>query len=568
MQRTAFLFLALLAVGITSAQTLEHSWTRRVGSQNDNDKLWATAVDGQGNVYATGVLNGTFSEQGTSVTSIGLEDILLVKYDANGSLLWARVAGGPSIDNAYGITCDAVGNVYITGFYVDFAVFEDTLIATGDPNNAVLPFHFVARFTPDGDLAWVRSAEATWTGFFGPACIGNDIELDNEGDLVVAGLYFSPNESVDPGFSLLRVDTARFRTVPTVSANSVFVQKLDTAGHTLWLHTIGGYNGFGRLKCIDIDKQNNIWTGGVDEVSSDFVSGPVQLTNTVINDGPGLVYVLSPDGEPLSGFDVNTSLLSSVEDLEVADNGDVILAGFYRGTLNGTNAATLDDGFVMRTSSSGTPLWTDHLAGVGGDFATCITQTQQANELVIGAYYFFQASLAGTALDQNAGNNSALVRLDTLGNLIEVLQPDPLSGSTFIADVQSDGQGALYLCGDVNGEVAFTNDTILCLSQDSYLSKVEPIISTSTGPDPVSSAFTWQLFPNPASDHAQVILDPRQNLPTSIVLRDALGRELRRTIPTSDRFIIDLLGLETGAFRVEMIFADRRESRTLVLVKN
>lgn len=195
MHRTAFLFMALLAVVITSAQTLEHTWTRRVGSQNDNDKLWATAVDGQGNVYATGVLNGTFSEQGISVTSIGLEDILLAKYDADGTLLWARVAGGPSIDNAYGITCDAVGNVDITGFYVDFAVFGDTSMCTGDPNNAILPFHFVARYTPDGALAWVRSAEATWEGLFGPACIGNDIELDRTGDLVVAGRYFSPNES-------------------------------------------------------------------------------------------------------------------------------------------------------------------------------------------------------------------------------------------------------------------------------------------------------------------------------------------------------------------------------------
>lgn len=559
--------MALLAVVITSAQTLEHTWTRRVGSQNDNDKLWATAVDGQGNVYATGVLNGTFSEQGISVTSIGLEDILVVKYDPNGILLWARVAGGPSIDNAYGITCDAVGNVYITGFYVDFAVFGDTLIATGDPNNAILPFHFIARYTPEGDLAWVRSAEATWVGTFGPACIGNDIELDNDGDLVVAGLYFSPNDSDDPGLSLLRVDTARFRTVPTVSANSVFIQKLDTAGHTLWLHTIGGYNGFGRLKCIDIDKQNNIWTGGVDEVSSDFVSGPVQLTNSVINDGPGLVYVLSPDGEPLSGFDVNTSLLSSVEDLEVADNGDVILAGYYRGTLNGTNAATQDDGFVMRTSSNGTPVWTDHLAGPGDDFATCITRSGTANELVIGGYYFFQATLEGTTLAQNAGNNSALVRLDTLGNVIDVLQPDPLSGSTFIADVQSDGQGALYPCGDVNGEVAFTNDTILCLSQDSYLSKVEPVISTSLGPEDPGPSPSWQLMPNPASDRVQLFLDAAEGRPSSIVLRDPLGRELRRIRPTGDRVDLDLLGLATGTYLVEVTRNDLREARRLMVVQ-
>lgn len=154
---------------------------------------------------------------------------------------------------------------------------------------------------------------------------------------------------------------------------------------------------------------------------------------------------------------------------------------------------------------SGPIIWRSRRA----HFATCITRTGIANELVIGAYYFFQASLEGTALDQNAGNNSALARLDTLGNVLEVLQPDPLSGSTFIADVQSDGQGALYLC-DASGEVAFTNDTILCLSQDTYLSKVEPVIFTSLGPEDPGPSLSGNSCPiRPATACNCFLMPPR-----------------------------------------------------------
>ncbi len=53
--------------------------------------------------------------------------------------------------------------------------------------------------------------------------------------------------------------------------------------------------------------------------------------------------------------------------------------------------------------------------------------------------------------------------------------------------------------------------------------------------------------------------------PLSIVLREPLGRELRRILPASDRVIMNRLGLATGTYLVEVMWNDRREARRLIV---
>ncbi len=67
-----------------------------------DDQAASIAVDGEGNVYVTGISNN---------------DYLTVKYDADGNELWAeRYDGvGNSHDEAVDLKVDESGNVYVTG---------------------------------------------------------------------------------------------------------------------------------------------------------------------------------------------------------------------------------------------------------------------------------------------------------------------------------------------------------------------------------------------------------------------------------------------------------------------
>ncbi len=110
------------------AQPLQHVWTNRVGGPADAEKLWRCAVDESGNVYATSGFRGTFSDQGSSVTSNGGLDILRLKYDPDSQLLWARSAGGPYDDVAHGVESDIFGNFFLCGDVSGQVVFTNDTV--------------------------------------------------------------------------------------------------------------------------------------------------------------------------------------------------------------------------------------------------------------------------------------------------------------------------------------------------------------------------------------------------------------------------------------------------------
>ncbi|MCP4589121.1 MAG: hypothetical protein GY842_00110, partial [bacterium] len=101
-------------------------WAKRMGGSSI-DRGERIAVDGAGNVYTTGVFEGTADFDpgpGTfNLSSAGSSDIFVSKFDSAGDFVWAKRMGGMSLDSGYGIAVDGAGNVYTTGYFrntVDF----------------------------------------------------------------------------------------------------------------------------------------------------------------------------------------------------------------------------------------------------------------------------------------------------------------------------------------------------------------------------------------------------------------------------------------------------------------
>ncbi len=563
------LFSGLLACSTLHAQPLEHVWTKRFATPENGEKLWRLAVDENGNVYAAGNFSGTFSEQGITVTSAGAWDILLLKYDADGQLLWARSAGGPYDDAAYGLESDKNGNVYITGGCTSFAVFSDTALFVPGQNAAPIIFSFVARYSPDGDLRWVRSATSNGPANSTTSCVSYSLKLDRQGDLVMAGGYSCAVASdQDPALSTLSYGGIPFRTTLYPGQAHVFAQKLDTLGNTIWLHSVGDITyapndaseGFGTLVAVDVDAQNNVWLGGDCGANTNFNSGPVNL---VTDPFQPLVYELSPQGQPLSAFVLPSTTASSVEDMALAPNGDLFLGGYYNGTFNGSPAAQGTDGFVVRTSPGGSILWTKLLQGPQNDYVSGITTAPNAG-VAIGCYYFYQASFGGEQLATGPGNNSAVFRADGAGNIVDVVQPDVLTGYSLIADVQTDIFDNIFVCGDVGGQVIFTNDTLTCLTQDTYVSKISQQVAQSTGENMLPTTGP-RLWPNPATDHVFVEhLGPER---ARMEVRDATGRLLLEQTLQPGVGMVDVEQLPTGTYHVVLLKGNSSTARPLLIAR-
>jgi hypothetical protein len=79
---------------------------------------------------------------------VGNDDIFIAKYNADGTLLWAKQAGGNNTDNGRGISVLSDGSFFITGHFKRTATF-----GSGETNETSLTpagFYdiFIAKFQP------------------------------------------------------------------------------------------------------------------------------------------------------------------------------------------------------------------------------------------------------------------------------------------------------------------------------------------------------------------------------------------------------------------------------------
>ncbi|WP_247232093.1 SBBP repeat-containing protein [Telluribacter sp. SYSU D00476] len=132
--------------------TGEIQWSGFIGRMGGTEYGADIAVDKNGNVYVIGRTHGSQIGIGKRTSSglvsvdidivhYGDDDIIVVKFDNNGNLYWARSAGGPGDDVGLGIAVDEQGTAYTTGYFPGTATFgTTTLTSSGDIDV------FVAKF--------------------------------------------------------------------------------------------------------------------------------------------------------------------------------------------------------------------------------------------------------------------------------------------------------------------------------------------------------------------------------------------------------------------------------------
>ncbi|WP_035559039.1 SBBP repeat-containing protein [Hymenobacter sp. IS2118] len=92
-------------------------WAQRAGG-NGTDEGEGVALDGLGNLLATGIFSGSAQFGETALSSAGGFDLYVARYDtATGSAMGALRAGGTGNDYGYGVSSNGTGIAYNTGAY-------------------------------------------------------------------------------------------------------------------------------------------------------------------------------------------------------------------------------------------------------------------------------------------------------------------------------------------------------------------------------------------------------------------------------------------------------------------
>lgn len=108
-------------------------WIASSGSCPGDDSGQGIDVDASGNVTITGYIAlGTAAFDTTYLTSNGMTDIFIARYNSAGVLQWAKNYGGSGDDYASDIRLSSSGAIFVTGYYTNtITVGASTLTAVG-----------------------------------------------------------------------------------------------------------------------------------------------------------------------------------------------------------------------------------------------------------------------------------------------------------------------------------------------------------------------------------------------------------------------------------------------------
>ncbi|MCX6327402.1 MAG: T9SS type A sorting domain-containing protein [Bacteroidia bacterium] len=412
-------------------------WAKSSGGTDYDDISNSVSTDASGNVFITGYFNSSSITFGTTTlnnAAVGKADLFLVKYDASGTFLWAKSAGGVKDDDGRSVSTDANGNVFVTGmFSSDNITFGITTLTNGGTPGAGISDILIVKYDASGNVLWANRAGGARDDD------GRSVSTDDNGNAYLAGSF--PSTSITFGTTTLtNADN-------TGNTRDVCLVKYDASGAVLWAKSSGGTSSEESLG-VSTDVSGNVLMTGRFE-SSSITFGTTVLTNAGAagtNDGFLVKYDASGNVLWAKSFG-GTSYFDTSIGVCTDANGNVFLTGAFSSTsiTFGTTVLTNAGGgdiFLVKYNASGNVIWATRAGGANDDYGICVSTDANGNVIIAGLFYTPTLTLGATTLTNadNTGNTCDIfiAKLNALPTGIEsfasndavTIYPNPFSSST------------------------------------------------------------------------------------------------------------------------------------------
>jgi len=296
------------SIVVTVYEPGSHVWTRQFGTV-EQDRATGIAAAANGDIYVAGRTGGDLGV----VSSIGT-DAFVRAFDASGNHRWTWQSDTRGDDEATGIAADAAGNVYVVGTRPGRMGVSETPNTDG----------FIRSLDSDGTSRWFRGL-----GLTAVDDTVTDVVADAAGNVYVVGHTDGNLE----GFS--------------AGGTDAFVRAFDSEGAERWTRQFGTSEvdfAYG----VAADGEGNVTVAG-------YTFGSLETTSAGVWD----VFARSYDmnGALRWTRQFGTSGSDRARGIVSNEDGDVYVAGYTFGALEGSNAGYLD-GFVRAYDDRGNHRWT------------------------------------------------------------------------------------------------------------------------------------------------------------------------------------------------------------------
>ena len=473
---TLFLILGFRLFSEVKAQSGNVIWAK---SSNGylNEIANAITIDSLGNSYITGSFEQTADfDPGPGIvnlTSVGFDDIFILKLNSAGSFVWVKQIGGQHSDQGYSICLDGAGNIYTTGFFMDTVDFDPgagvfELRTTGDFNSQL----FVLKLDSAGNFVWAKSTSGIGNG----NAVANCIKIDHEENVIATGNF---SQTVD-----FDSDSSNSYFLTAVGFRDIFILKLDSIGNFLWVKAVGGIeDDFGYS--IAIENDNDICVTGVN--SEDAYFDPDSLG----------IFILGLDGAFILKLDKNGQFkwVKSLVDqtfgftfgwgtqqmpISVDNSGNIISAGLFTYTADFDPgpatflincSADYPDIYILKLDSNGNFIWAKSIPGgwAEWDYLGSLVLDQFNNISIVGGFgdtCDFDPGVGEYNLTSQGNVDIFFLKLDSYGNFVSAKS---FGGTSFEAgsSIAMDDFGNSFISGSYSS-VTLIIDTVILTSAQGF----------------------------------------------------------------------------------------------------
>ena len=298
------IFLFLDAAG-RADDKLTQVWGRQLGTSNKETSR-SIVGDDEGNSYIAGYTMGKIGDE-----AFGGNDVIVIKYDNSGNIVWTQQFGTTQDDKAVYITYQK-GSIYICG---------ETSGKLGSSHIGGTDAFF-SKLNTDGKLLWTKQ--------FGTAAddTANRVVLDDSGNI-----YFT-------GSTQGKLANEHY------GGKDAYACKYSESGELIWQTQIGT-KGIEDASGISIDRSGNVYIAGATDANMGGTSsGEMDI----------FIALLSPNGNMLWCKQYGTAFNDFATNVIVDKKGYVYVSGHTAGDLFGSQKGG-GDGFVCRCDSQGEITW-------------------------------------------------------------------------------------------------------------------------------------------------------------------------------------------------------------------
>jgi len=389
-------------------------WATYDGNSFNSGAIYSVFLDNSGNICFTGYTGGSsgLATSGAYHTAEqGNFDAVVAKFTNTGKPVWSTYFGGSDYDNAYGVSSDTHGNLFVCGYtkstsgIATSGAFQTSFITGSSP----LPYDaFLAKFDNSGNLDW-----STYFGG-GDIAFASGVIADTSGNAYMTG-YVSGYTNI--------ATTGAYQTSFGGGDQDAFLAKFSSSGNRIWSTFFGGSDddfGMG----INIDKSGYLYiTGYTPSEKGITTSGAYQSTLgsgtasylAKFNSSGSIVWGTYYGGNENSAQCVNTDR-----------KGNIYIAGYTYGSsgistsgVHQTSYGGGADAFVAKFTQKGILTWGTYYGGGRDDEAFGICADSIGNVYVSG-YTQSNTGIATTGAyitSYSTGINAFLAKFRSNGSL-------------------------------------------------------------------------------------------------------------------------------------------------------